>query len=278
MKKKLIFLLMLGFSVANAGMVNWVVAKVNNEPITNFEVFDTMKKIKTSNQDTALQFLINEKLQASEIKKRDIRVAPYEVTNAIEEIAKKEGKTPEEFKNTLIKQGVNFDEFRSNLAKDIQTQKLLGGIFAKADKKITPESVKQFYESNPMLFMSFESVNATRFAAKTKKEIENVIRGKVGASVYSHKITIPKSSLNEQTAFAFLNMKDGEFTPIMDHPQGFYEVLRIDSKNGVKKVDFETAKDQVFEMFAKNERRKTVDDYFEKLRANAIIEVLPPRK
>ena len=44
MKKKLIFLLMLGFSVANAGMVNWVVAKVNNEPITNFEVFDTMKK------------------------------------------------------------------------------------------------------------------------------------------------------------------------------------------------------------------------------------------
>ena len=95
---------MLGFSVANAGMVNWVVAKVNNEPITNFEVFDTMKKIKTSNQDTALQFLINEKLQASEIKKRDIRVAPYEVTNAIEEIAKKEGKTPEEFKNTLIKQ------------------------------------------------------------------------------------------------------------------------------------------------------------------------------
>ena len=70
MKKKLIFLLMLGFSVANAGMVNWVVAKVNNEPITNFEVFDTMKKIKTSNQDTALQFLINEKLQASEIKKK----------------------------------------------------------------------------------------------------------------------------------------------------------------------------------------------------------------
>ena len=64
MKKKLIFLLMLGFSAANAGMVNWVVAKVNNEPITNFEVFDTMKKIKTSNQDTALQFLINEKLQA----------------------------------------------------------------------------------------------------------------------------------------------------------------------------------------------------------------------
>ena len=80
---------MLGFRVANAGMVNWVVAKVNNEPITNFEVFDTMKKIKTSNQDTALQFLINEKLKASEIKKRDIRVAPYEVTNAIEEIAKK---------------------------------------------------------------------------------------------------------------------------------------------------------------------------------------------
>ena len=55
-------------------------------------------------------------------------------------------------------------------------------------------------------------------------------------------------------------------------------ILRIDSKNGVKKVDFENAKDQVFEMFAKNERRKTVDDYFEKLRANAIIEVLPPRK
>lgn len=278
MKKKLFFLFMFSFSIANANMVNWVVAKVNNEPITNFEVFDTMKKMKTSNQDAALQFLINEKLQASEIKKRGITVAPYEVTNAVENIAKQQGKSVEELKSNLAKQGVNFDEFRSNLAKDIQNQKLLSGVFAKADKKITPEKVKEFYDNNPMLFMDFKSVNATRFAAQTKKEIEDAVRGKVGMFVYSHKITIPRSSLNEQTAFAFLNMKNGEFTPIMSHPQGFFEVLRIDSKNGLKKVDFETAKKQVFEMFAKKQRRKALDNHFEKLRASAIIEILPPKK
>lgn len=278
MKKKLIFLILLNFGVCYANPVNWVVAKVNNEPITNFEVSDVMKKMGSKNEKDALEFLINEKLQVAEIKKRDITVSPYEITTVMEDIAKKNRKSLKEFEDEIRKKGMTVDQFRAKMANDIKQQKLLGAVFAKADKRITPERVKEFYTKNPSLFTTYESVSVTRFAAKTKQEIQDAIKGNVGMFVVSHKLNIPKKSLNKQTAFAFLNMKKGEFTPIMQHPQGFYEVLRVDSKNGLKTVSFEEAEEQVFRMLAETERRKEAEIYFEKLRDDAVIEIFEPKK
>ncbi|NLK66582.1 MAG: hypothetical protein GX282_03810 [Campylobacteraceae bacterium] len=278
MKKKLLSLLIFGFGALYANPVNWVVAKVNNEPITNFEIQDIMKKTGSKNRTEALEYLINEKLQIAEIKKRDITASPYEVTRIMEDIAKRNNKTLEQLEAEIKKSGTSVEQFRSNLANDIMQQKLLGSIFEKADKRVTPEKVKEFYAKNPMAFTTYDSVTATRFAAQTKKEIEDAVRGNVGMFVFSHQINIPRSSLNEQTAFAFMNMRNGEFTPIMKHPEGFYEVLRIDSKNGLRSLPLEQVEDRIIRILAENERRKEADVYFERLRANAVIEMLEQPK
>lgn len=272
MKKKVIFILAFAFSIGYAAPVNWVVAKVNNEPITNYELTQMMKMMKTNDKNRALDALINQKLQISEIKKRDIAAAPYEIDQHLERLAASNNMSVEQFKDMLNKQGISEAEFREETAKGIQQSKLLGGVFARADERVRPEQAKEFYEKNKMLFINFSAVNATRYAAETKQEIVDVTRGKFGPRVFSHKITIPRSQLNDETAYVFMNMKNGSFTPIMQSPQGFWEVLRVDSKSGMVAKSFEEVKDQITMMFVEQERAKAAESYFEKLRAEAVIE------
>lgn len=272
MKKKLLFIVAFAFSLSYAAPVNWVVTKVNNEPITNYEVIQMMKMMRTNDRDKALEILINQKLQISEIKKLDIAAAPFEVDQQLEKMAQANNMSVDEFKTRAKEDGISETELREETAKGIKQNKLLGSVFAKADERIKPEQALEFYNQNKMLFMNFSAVNATRYAAQTKQEIIDVTRGKFGPKVFSHKITIPRSGLNDETAYVFMNMKNGSFTPIMKNPAGYWEVLRVDSKSGMVAKSFEEVKPQILNMMAEKERAKAAESYFEKLRAEAVVE------
>lgn len=272
MKKKLLFIFAFAFSIGHAAPVNWIVAKVNNEPITNYELNQMMNTMKTNDKDKALEALINQKLQISEIKKRNISAAPYEVDAQIERMAKTNGVSVEEFKAKAKTQGISEAELREETAKGIKQSKLLSGVITKADERVRPEEARDFYEKNKMLFMNFNTINATRYAAETKQEIVDVTKGKFGPKVFSHQITLKRSQLNNETAYVFMNMKNGTFTPIMQSPQGYYEVLRVDSKGGMVAKSFDEVKDQILMMIAEKERAKAAESYFEKLRAEAVVE------
>lgn len=272
MKKKLLFIVAFAFSISNAAPVNWVVTKVNNEPITNYEVTQMMKMMKTNDKNRALEALINQKLQISEIKKQDIAAAPFEIDQQIQRMAKANGVSIEEFKARAKNSGISEAELRDETAKSIKQSKLLGNVFSRADEKVKPEDALNFYNQNKMLFMNFSAVNATRYAAQTKQEIVDVTRGKFGPKVFSHKITIPRAQLNNETAYVFMNMKNGTFTPVMQNPQGYWEVLRVDSKSGMISKNFEEVKPQILNMIAEKERAKAAESYFEKLRSEAVIE------
>ncbi|CZE45859.1 peptidylprolyl isomerase [Campylobacter geochelonis] len=278
MKKRLVFVsFLLSFSLAQASMVNWVVALVNNQPITNYEVFDTMKKI-GGNERNAIEFLIKEKLQIAEIKKRDITASPYEVTQRIEQTAQKNGMSVDEFKSNLAKEGINYTHFREEIAKSIKDQKFYESIFARVDNRITPQNVEQYYKQNIARFTTFDSVNVTRYADKNRAKIEELLAGKKPKNLYSQKVKIPRKGLSEQTAYVFASIKDGGFTPIVHNPQGYFEVFRIDSKVGLNQLSFEEAQNMAINEFVQKERRKAVDEYFEKLRAEAVVQFLPVKQ
>ncbi|NLY03888.1 MAG: hypothetical protein GXZ15_03505 [Campylobacter sp.] len=272
MKKKLFFILVFAVSVSYAGPVNWVVAKVNNEPITNYEVNQMMRAMGAQNKEQALDALINQKLQISEIKKRDIVASPYEVDQHIQRLAESNSMSVDELKEKMLAKGISEAKFREETAAGIKQSKLLSSVFMKADERVRPERAREFYDQNKMLFMNFSAINATRYAAETRQEIVDVTNGKFGPRVFSHKISISRSQLNNETAYVFMNMNNGSFTPIMKTPEGYYEVLRVDSKSGMVAKSFEDVKEQIVMMLADQERAKAVESYFEILKAKAVIE------
>ena len=73
MIKKLLFSAMICAVCANAEVVNGVIAVVDNEPITGYELAKVQKLTGASPQ-AAMEILIGQKLQQSEIKRRGIAV------------------------------------------------------------------------------------------------------------------------------------------------------------------------------------------------------------
>ena len=87
MKKKFVFLsLIFGFCLANADVINGVVAVVENEPITHYEL-NKMIKTRGLNPNDALETLIKNKLQVAEIKRLGIITSDYETNERIKAIA-----------------------------------------------------------------------------------------------------------------------------------------------------------------------------------------------
>ncbi|PSM53244.1 putative chaperone (SurA domain) [Campylobacter blaseri] len=277
MKKKFILITLFSFTLSYANIVNWVVALVNNEPITNYELVSTMEKVRVDKK-TALELLIKDKLKTSELKKRGIVVSPFEIDNQIKQIAEKNGKSVNALKEDLSRQGIKFENFEQDVAKNLKEQKFFAAIFEKADKKITPENIRDFYEQNKRLFTTFDAVNVTRFASDNKADILRISKGGSIGNTFNHKITIKKSQLDPNSQFVFMSIPNGGFTPIIPNPRGFYEVFRIDSKSGYKTLSFEEVKDDVTNQYIIQVRKKNIEEYFEKLRAQAVIEFLEPKK
>ena len=78
MIKKLLFSAMICAVCANAEVVNGVIAVVDNEPITGYELAKVQKLTGASPQ-AAMEILIGQKLQQSEIKRRGIAVNDAEI-------------------------------------------------------------------------------------------------------------------------------------------------------------------------------------------------------
>ncbi|MSN95915.1 peptidyl-prolyl cis-trans isomerase [Campylobacter sp. FMV-PI01] len=274
MKKKLIFLIMLCFGYTYADTVNWVVARVNNEPITNFEVYDLMKKT-NKNQASAIEFLIDEKLQDADIKKLDIAVSPHEVTQRINHNLKNSNLTLDEFIKGLNKSGMDYNIFREELAKNLKKEKYLEMLFVKADQKITPKSIRAFYENNRHLFTSFDSIKVTRFVSNNPNSLENLRQGENKAKdIKSQKITIKKSDLNPQTLTFLSSLANGDFTPIIQFQPNLFETLKVEQKIGIKMLDFDEAKENAAMRLAEIQRKRVLSEHFEKLRAESVIEFL----
>ncbi|MCH5336982.1 MAG: hypothetical protein J1D99_06180, partial [Campylobacter sp.] len=76
--KKICIFLFFCLSLANAALTNSIVLIVEKEPITAYDISQTMKVLNIS-REQALNLLINEKIEASQMKQLEIVVNDLEV-------------------------------------------------------------------------------------------------------------------------------------------------------------------------------------------------------
>ncbi len=206
------FLSVLGFlshpPSASAEVLNRVVAIVNSELITLYELNGRMKKMTGAEpadlrardekryletRRKILDALIDEKITAEKVRELGIRVTAKEVDSAIERIKKDNSFTQEDLIAYLKKHGTDYETYRKNIKDQIERIRLIN-FEVKSKIIIREEKIKEYYEQHKNKFRVEEKVRLATIVLRKKGSSD-----KAGAA-----------SLNEKAREISIRLRNGE--------------------------------------------------------------------
>ena len=251
MKKSLLFsiLFLCGISLS-ATQINSVIANVNNEPITTYELRQMMAKT-GGNYQKAMEALISEKLQNAEMKRLQILISPYEVEKQLNLIAQTNKISLPELQKRVEKSGKSFATFKKEVETDMKLNRFYQAVLSNI--KITPEAVRAFYDANPQFFTKFNGVKAVRYVAKNPQILENIMRGAKavqGPNLFVQNINISPKQMSQEAFAFFAQIPQGAYSRITQNHQGFYEMFYVGEKTGLVRIPYEEAQEHAFEIYS----------------------------
>ncbi len=148
----------------------WVVAWVDNKPITKFELYSLLEK---RDQGKTTEELVVEKLLVSEGKKQEQVISDAEVEAEIVKIEESQG-GKEQLDQILTIQALSREDFRKLVELQLLKQKLFG-----ANTDISDEDVQKYIDENkdslPTNVMSNpESSEAAELKANVKEQLKQL--------------------------------------------------------------------------------------------------------
>jgi peptidyl-prolyl cis-trans isomerase SurA len=184
-KKHVMLLLSLGwiFIIPRMGyseICNRVVAVVNNEVITLFELNTRIKEMtgvdpeQMKAQDEKrylemrrriLDFLIDEKLAQEKIREQNIVVTDREVDAAIERIKEEKKMTHEDLVAGLKKINLTYEAYRQNVKADIERMRLIN-LEVKSKIIVREEKLLEYYEAHKSEFSKEERIRLSAIFLK----------------------------------------------------------------------------------------------------------------
>ncbi|MFL1705424.1 peptidyl-prolyl cis-trans isomerase [Campylobacter sp. MOP7] len=276
MSKKMFFLAFLlsaNFAFSQQ-LVNGLAAIVENEPITMYEVYKTSQILKTD-EKSAINFLIKDRLEQAQIKALNIDASSFEINERMQKIAQENGVNLADLSSVLSRQGINYSDFKEDVAKSIKQEKLYQNIFKDAKVNVSEEGARAYFEQNPSQFVKFAEVKATRYISGQRELLESIQDSplSVNPAVKTEILELKSEQIPLQLRQIFEMTKDGSFTQIFQTPSGF-EMFLVSSKSGVTMPRFEDVKNEVMSSIYRLEEERVISEYFNKLRARANIKML----
>ncbi len=160
----LAFFLILLSSLAQAVVVDRIVAVVNDEVITLSELDEAAaplyRKYLPRAKDPVerenlirqirrrvLQQMIDEKLLAQEAERLEIKVSEQEIDSFIQRLKEQNHLSDEKFREFLAAQGLSYEDYRKQVAEQIKRIKLIQG-HIRERIVVTPEEIKDYYRKH----------------------------------------------------------------------------------------------------------------------------------
>jgi peptidyl-prolyl cis-trans isomerase SurA len=296
--------------VAQAAVDNRIVAIVNNDIITYFELEKTMKQMAPQNlgpeqraetQKQLLFQMIDQKLIDLQVKKLGLQVLTEEVDNTIKRIKQEQGLvTPEDFAAFLNKQGLTEKELKQKIKDQILRFKLISREIG--SKIIIPqERVKEYYQKNKSEFKRVEGVHLAHIILRTGPDLppdeltkqnqlaqEILERLKKGenfselARTYSQDATAAQGGdlgmfkleeIEPSLREVVSHLKPGEVSPVIQTPQGL-QIVTLVSRNEAKEFTFDEVKDGLQERLFQTEVDQRFSQWLQQLKDRSYIQVL----
>lgn len=238
-------------SVRAPATVDFIVAVVNSEPITNQEVQSRLRRFaeqvdrsggqgpsREQLQEQVLEALILEKAQLQLAKELNIRVEGGAIDEAERTIARQNQMTVAQMHETLKSQGVALADFRDNLSKQIQMQRLRDREVA-SRVKVTEPDVERFLlqkQDNPgkdlqlhlaqVLIAVPENVEPQKLASLMSKAQMVAEKARAGADFGS--LAREYSDAPDSVAGGSLGLRTADRLPVL-----FINATRSHSAGGV---------------------------------------------
>ena len=160
-------------TVVLAEICNRVVAQVNNDVVTLYELDNKIKELtgydsselKMKNEKKyietrrkVLDLLVDEKIAFEKIREMGIEVTPGEIDEAIERIKESNQLTQEGLIASLKKQEVSFESYREEIKRQLERDRLIN-YEVKSKIVIREEEIKDYYSNNKDKFSIIAEVH-----------------------------------------------------------------------------------------------------------------------
>lgn len=266
-----------------AVVVNRIVATVDGEPITTYQV-DTFiranvrganpEQISADDRKKVLDLLINDMIVDMESQKLGVGVGNDEVNAYIEQIKKQNNLDDEKLAKALEQQGLTLETYRIQVRKEIQRSQLLARN-VRSQVNVTPEEIQKFYDEHKAQFSEADAVTVRHIffaipqgvdgqqagqilSEKAKKAYTRLQGGESFESVARSMSEGPDAAQGgalgtlkrgemrpelEQIAFS---MHEGQFSQPVQSPYGLH-ILYVEKRHAGTAVPLETVQEQIKE-------------------------------
>ncbi|SUZ99084.1 uncharacterized protein METZ01_LOCUS51938 [marine metagenome] len=291
-----------------------IVAKVNADVITLMMLEDRvavfLDKMKAAGSDvkqlkknklkkTVLDGMIAEKLQIQEAKKLGMVVAEEDLQKALDDIYATNNITREQFKNILISEGSNFDDYKKIIRDQILVSRMVQMQVGSA-AAVGERSVRKYYRKNKkifwvpekmtlshiMLIMGSDSSDKERkLQEKTAEEILRRIQAGENffelAKKYSDDVSahsggqlgvVGRGMMLPEFEKAAFDLKVGEVSNIVKTVNGFH-IIKCDNIIPGYTKEFKLVKSEIKKILSSEKREKRYQEWMSELKKKSFITV-----
>ena len=161
------------FSFSQAEVIDRIVATVDDEPITLYELRSFGKAPGQQGQQAMfmpqggaagmsdkdiLEVLIMNKLIMKEVEAQGLKAKDEDIDNYIERIKAQSNLSDEQFKAALAAQGMTFESYRQQVAGEIERALLVNREIA-SRVNVTPQDIERYYKENSKDYSQAEQVH-----------------------------------------------------------------------------------------------------------------------
>jgi parvulin-like peptidyl-prolyl isomerase len=285
----------MAYSHANAALIDAVSVVVDNEPITIYEIYAVSKQFNLQIKE-ALEILIRQKLELSQIKTMNIQISEYDINRQINEIAAKNGLGVQSFYDVLKKEGITPEFYKEELKQKMQQEKLYQYILSSKFQAANEDELLLYYNKNQKEFTKFDNFDVIRFESKNGDDLAEIsIKSKKSTELpdNSTKISantkndfniasknvvvvtqnIKTSSSDPKIAAALSQTSTNSLTPIIQAKDGFVRFF-IKAKNNQTILPFEQVKNFIVSKISSKQENDILKEYFDTLKSRATITII----
>jgi len=272
--KKIFIAFLMSVGILSAGLVDGIALVVNEEPITLFDIDKKMQSSKLSKKN-AVSALIDDLLYEQELRKYNIEVDIFDVNNYIEKIAARNKMDLYQFKSIIKQRYKDFSSYEDKIKKDISRQKLISKVLRGNLKKPTDTDLQIYYDNNLKRFSNASTFHVVQYVTKNKRALLNIKKTPMAsfADVQKTNRVFEQATLNPKIKYLLNNTNEREFSAIFTANSNFV-MLYITKKEDVAVEKLEDVKERILQILYKDNEKRYLQDFFEKLKLSADIKVI----
>jgi hypothetical protein len=271
---KLFLTLLVSSGISFAGMINGVALIVNDEPITIYDIDNTMSVNKIG-KNQAVGLLIDKALYEQSIKENNISADIFEINDYIEKLANANGMDIYTFKSVVKQKYGDYTAFEDEAKDAVIRQKLIQKIVKGQLAIATDEDMQLYYEKNKEQFSTSKFYEVTQYTSKNKSSLNSAIKNPMvlPSDVEREPVRLASDKLQPQMQYLLNETKTNSFTPIFTANKQFISLF-VTRKEGTTSLNFESVKAKIFNDMMSLREKKYLKDYFEKEKLTADIKIV----